>query len=102
MKTNLDFYFLETCEKCTRIKYALIAEDIEHELVNCTSSSNSICDKLEDKVDCGRYPMAVVKNKGVTTIIHFCDKKPTASATTKKVPVDSEEKFIQEVKKAYI
>lgn len=101
MKINFDFYYLENCERCTRIKYALISDDIDHELVNCTSSNNTACDKLEDKVDCGRYPMAVIKKNGQSTIIHFCDKKSATSGTNKRVPVDSEDMFIQEVKKAY-
>jgi len=79
-----------------------MAEEIEFELVNCADSNNKKCDSLEDKVDCGRYPMAVVKKNGTTTIIHFCDNKPAGGTITKRIPVDSEDKFLSELKKAYI
>lgn len=102
MNKKFELYVLDGCNKCTRIKYLIASEELDHELVDCTASDNKKCDSLEDKVDCGRYPMAVIKNKGVTTIIHFCDKKPSESTTAKRIPVDSEDKFIQEVKKAYI
>jgi hypothetical protein len=101
MKTDVYFYYLDGCEKCTKIKYELIKAEIEHELVNCTSSSNSLCDKLEDQIDCGRYPMVVIKKKGSNTVIHFCDKKAVLEGKSKRIPVDSEEMFVKEVKKAY-
>ena len=102
MKNKIELYALGGCGTCGRIKYALQAEEIEYELVDCTQSDNKKCDSLEDKVDCGRYPMAVIKAKGSTTVIHFCDNKPAGGTNTKRIPVDSEDKFIQEVKKAYI
>jgi hypothetical protein len=102
MKTKIELYVLDGCNKCARIKYELLAEEIDHELIDCTSSDNKKCDTLEDKVDCGRYPMAIVKKNGTTTIIHFCDNKPAGGTTTKRIPVDSEDKFLSELKKAYI
>jgi glutaredoxin len=101
-KTKFELYILHGCATCARIKYALESEDIIYEEIDCTSSENKKCDTLEDKIDCGRYPMAVIKKNGSTTIIHTCkDRKPSLGAT-KKIPVDSEDMFIQEVKKAYI
>ena len=102
MKNKLELYLLDGCDRCNRIKYMILAEELEYEAVNCTSSTNNICDKLEDKVDCGRYPMAVIKKKGSTTIVHFCDGQSASGTTTKKVPVNSEDKFVEEIKKAYI
>lgn len=100
MKKSIELYLLDGCNKCTSIKYKLIAEEIEYEHVDCTSSENKKCDSLEDKVDCGRYPMAVIKNKGITSIIHFCDTQKPGTGTTRKIPVNSEDMFIKEVKKA--
>jgi hypothetical protein len=100
-KTKFELYILQGCEKCVRIKYAVVAEDLLFEEINCTSSENKKCDSLEDKIDCGRYPMAVIKNNGVTTIIHFCDFKKPSGESIKRIPVDSEDRFIQEIKKAY-
>jgi hypothetical protein len=103
MKTKLELYLLDKCDRCTRIKYALAWEEIKYEEVNCTSSESSKCDSLEDKLDCGRYPMAVLKNSISTTIIHFCDNKTTTNSnTSRRIPVDSEDKFINEIKKYYI
>jgi hypothetical protein len=99
MKNKLELYLLDGCNKCSRIKYALLADEIEYDAIDCTNSDNKKCDTLEDKIDCGKYPMAVVKRNGITTIIHFCDTK--ASSNT-KISVDSEDKFINEIKKAYI
>ena len=47
--------------------------------------------------------MAVVKKKGVTSIIYFCEGKSNngAANTNKRISVDSEDKFINEIKKAY-
>jgi len=103
MKTKLELYLLDKCDRCTRIKYILSSEEILYDVVNCTASDNKKCDSLEDKIDCGRYPMAVLKNSVSTTIIHFCDNKTaTNSNTSRRVPVDSEDKFINEIKKYYI
>lgn len=103
MSNKIELYILDGCEKCTRIKYALLAEEIEYEMINCTSSDNKKCDSLEDKIDCGRYPMAVIKKRGTTIIIYFCDGKSTSGTTlvTRRISVDSEDKFINEIKKAY-
>ena len=97
-KIKIELYVLKGCEKCSRIKYGLVADEIPYEEIDCSSTENKKCDSLEDKVDCGKYTMAVVKKKGSTTIVHFCDGKST---TNKKIPVDSEDKFINEIKKAY-
>lgn len=104
MNNKIEIYILDGCEKCTRIKYALISEDIEYEEISCTSSENKKCDSLEDRVDCGRYPMAVIKKRGSITTVYFCDKGSIGGTTTitRRIPVDSEDKFIQEIKKAYI
>ena len=101
-KIKFELYVLGGCDKCSRIKYALDAEDIIYEEINCTSSENKKCDTLEDKIDCGRYPMAVIKTSECTTIIHLCDHKKPSGESTKRIPVDSEDKFISEIKKVYI
>jgi hypothetical protein len=103
MNNKIELYLLDGCDRCSRIKYALLADEIKYEEVNCTSSESSKCDSLEDKLDCGRYPMAVVKKKGVTSIIYFCEGKSTSvtATTNKRISVDSEDKFINEIKKAY-
>lgn len=103
MNNKIELYVLDGCEKCTRIKYALISEEIDYEEMNCTSSENKKCDNLEDRVDCGKYPMAVVKKRGATSVIYFCEKQSTGGTTVvnRRISVDSEDKFIQEIKKAY-
>lgn len=103
MNNKIELYVLDGCEKCTRIKYALISDEIEYEEISCTSSENKKCDNLEDRVDCGKYPMAVVKKRGATSTIYFCEGKSTGGTTiiNRRIPVDSEDKFIQEIKKAY-
>jgi len=100
-KIKFELYVLQGCSICANVKYSLEAEDLIFEEVDCTSSENKKCDTLEDKIDCGRYPMAVIKNNFGTTIIHMCDHKKSSGGSTKRIPVDSEDKFIQEVKKAY-
>jgi hypothetical protein len=104
MTTKIELYLLENCGKCARIKYALLAEEIEFEIIDCANSENKKCDRLEDRVDCGRYPMAVIKKRGSITTVYFCDKGSIGGTTTvtRRIPVDSEDKFIQEIKKAYI
>lgn len=100
-KVKFELYTLHGCNRCANIKYALEVEDLLYEEVDCTSSENKKCDTLEDKTDCGRYPMAIIKKNGTTTIIHTCDGKKSTSGVNKKIAVDSEDMFIQEVKKAY-
>lgn len=100
-KLKFELYTLHGCNKCASLKYALESEDLIYEEVDCTASDNKKCDTLEDKTDCGRYPMAVIKKNGVTTIIHTCNDKKSTSGVNKKIVVDSEDMFIQEVKKAY-
>ena len=103
MSNKIELYVLDGCEKCTRIKYALISEELEYEEIKCTSAENKKCDNLEDRVDCGKYPMAVVKKRGATTTIYFCEGRSIGGTTTisRKIPVNSEDKFINEIKKAY-
>jgi glutaredoxin len=103
-KIKVELYVLKGCDKCSRIKYILQADEIAYEEIDCSSSENKKCDTLEDKVDCGKYPMAVIKKKGSTTMIHFCDGRSTGGTTTvtRRIPVDSEYKFIYELKKVYI
>jgi hypothetical protein len=45
--------------------------------------------------------MAVIKKRGSTTTIYFCESRSTGSAVNKRVAVDSEDKFISEIKKVY-
>lgn len=101
-KNKFELYTLHGCEKCARIKYILESEDLLYEEIDCSSSENKKCDSLEDKVDCGKYPMAVIKKNGITTIIHLCDYKKASGEIAKRIPVDSEDKFVIEIKKAYI
>lgn len=101
MKNKLQLYVLGGCGTCGRIKNRLLEEELDHELIDCSSNKNENCDSLEDKVDCGRYPMAVIKSKGHTTVVYFCNKQ-SENTSLRKIAVDSEDKFIQEVKKAYI
>jgi len=102
MKNNLELYILDGCERCSRIKSRLDIDNIIYNIENCTTSDSKKCDSIEDKLDCGRYPIAIVKNNGVTSMIHFCDHKKPSGESTKKIPVDSEDKFINEIKNAYI
>ena len=44
MNNKIELYVLDGCEKCTRIKYALISDEIEYEEISCTSSENKKCD----------------------------------------------------------
>ena len=103
-KIKVDLYTLTGCDKCSRIKYILQADEIAYEEIDCSSSENKKCDTLEDRVDCGKYPMAVIKKRGSTTTIYFCESRSTGGSTTitRKIPVDSEDKFVSEIKKVYI
>lgn len=102
MKNKIELYILSKCDRCSRIKTRLETEGISFDIEDCTTSNSKKCDSIEDKIDCGRYPIAVIKNNGITSIIHFCDHKKPSGETTKKIPVDSEDKFISEIKKCYI
>lgn len=96
----IELYVLNGCSKCSTVKQKLTEEGLVFSEINCTSTENEDCDKLEDSINCGRYPIAIVKNKGVKSIIHTCyDKKNTAKS--KKIPADSIESFLSEIKKAY-
>ena len=98
-KIKFELYTLHGCSVCATIKYALESEDLLYEEIDCTASDNTKCDSLEDKTDCGRYPMAVIKKLGSSTIIHMCDGRKTSNGINKKIVADSEDMFIQEVKR---
>lgn len=100
-KTKFELYTLHGCSRCSNLKYALEAEDLLYEEVDCTASDNKKCDTLEDKTDCGKYPMAVIKKNGATTIIHMCEARKSSTGINKKIVVDSEDMFVKEAKKAY-
>lgn len=100
MKKSFELYLLDGCSRCVKIKYKLIGEEIDFDHVDCTSSENTKCDSVEDKYGCSKYPIAIVKNKGVTHVIHFCESVKSGGTTTKKIYADSEDMFVAEVKKA--
>lgn len=100
-KVELELFTISGCSRCQNVKYQLEREDIIYHEHSCTSQEDKKCDSLEDKIDCGRYPIAVIKKNGVTTIVHNCYHKKPSGTSVRKIPVDSEDKFIDEVKKAY-
>lgn len=100
--SKLELYVLDGCKKCAAIKVALDLEKIEYTEHNCTSSENQDCDAIEDSINCGRYPIAVIKNNRGTTIVYTCEDQKTRGGKIKKVPVDSQDMFISEIKNAYI
>jgi glutaredoxin len=56
MKTNLQVYILEGCDKCKKLKATLNTLKIEYEEVSCEAYPN-MCDNIENVTGVDSYPM---------------------------------------------
>jgi len=97
-KNEIKLFTLASCNRCASIKSRLQLDNIEFVEVDCTPSDCEECDKVEDSIDCGRYPIAIVKSEKGKSIIHTCENK---KSSTNKISVNSEDMFMNELKKAY-
>ena len=97
MKPKIKLYTLNSCTRCAKIKELLYFLDISFTEFDCSSPNSKECDNLEDKLNCFKYPIAeVVLQNGTVYHISVCK-----SSSNKRISADSEESFVNEIKKLY-
>ena len=100
MNNKIKIYTLNGCSNCKKVNSILAEKQIDYEIVDCSSPDCEECDRLEDQINCGRYPIAVIRTEGSTIKVHLCDDNKQSSS--KIIIVDSVDKFISTIIKYYI
>jgi arsenate reductase-like glutaredoxin family protein len=100
MNNKIKLYTLEGCSNCKKVNISLLEQGIDYEIVDCSSPDCEECDRLEDQINCGRYPIAVINTNNSTIKIHLCDDNKQSSSNI--IIVDSVDKFVSTILKYYI